>query len=90
MFTTHPGDAASGARSGVNEVPEPTGSIPWGTSGPDAPLYSADSNPFVIKGNQSENINNPIGAYVTTFSVNDTPSASYSSCIFYGTFFICS
>ena len=62
-----------GAISGVNETPEPTGSIPWGTSGPDAPLYSADSNPFVIKGNQSENINNPIGAYVTTFSVNDTP-----------------
>lgn len=67
-----PGDAASGVDT-VNEVPEPTGSIPWGTSGPDAPLYSADSNPFVIKGNQSENINNPIGAYVTTFSVNDTP-----------------
>ena len=53
--------------------PEPTGSIPWGTSGPDAPLYSADSNPFVMKGNQSENINNPIGAYVTTFSVNAPP-----------------
>ena len=84
-----PGDAASGVDT-VNEVPEPTGSIPWGTSGPDAPLYSADSNPFVIKGNQSENINNPIGAYVTTFSVNAHASASYSSCIFYGTFFICS
>ena len=66
------GDAASGVDT-VNEVPEPTGRIPWGTTGPDAPLYSADSNPFVIKGNQSENINNPIGAYVTTFSVNDTP-----------------
>ena len=63
-----------GAISGVNETPEPTGSIPWGTSGPDAPLYSADSNPFVMKGNQSENINNPIGAYVTTFSVNAPPS----------------
>ena len=63
-----------GAITGVNEVPEPTGSIPWGTSGPDAPLYSADSNPFVMKGNQSENINNPIGAYVTTFSVNTPPS----------------
>ena len=62
-----------GAISGVNETPEPTGSIPWGTSGPDAPLYSADSNPFVMKGNQSENINNPIGAYVTTFSVNAPP-----------------
>ena len=82
-----PGDAASGVDT-VNEVPEPTGSIPWGTSGPDAPLYSADSNPFVIKGNQSENINNPIGAYVTTFSVNDTPPLP-TACIFYGTFFIC-
>ena len=67
------GDAASGVDT-VNEVPEPTGRIPWGTTGPDAPLYSADSNPFVIKGNQSENINNPIGAYVTTFSVNAPPS----------------
>ena len=63
-----------GAISGVNETPEPTGSIPWGTSGPDAPLYSADSNPFVMKGNQSENINNPIGAYVTLDSVNTPPS----------------
>ena len=67
-----PGDATSGVDT-VNEVPEPTGRIPWGTTGPDAPLYSADSNPFVMKGNQSENINNPIGAYVTTFSVNNTP-----------------
>ena len=66
------GVVANGVES-VNEVPEPTGSIPWGTSGPDAPLYSADSNPFVMKGNQSENINNPIGAYVTTFSVNAPP-----------------
>jgi len=67
------GVVANGVES-VNEVPEPTGRIPWGTTGPDAPLYSADSNPFVIKGNQSENINNPIGAYVTTFSVNVPPS----------------
>ena len=67
------GVVANGVES-VNEVPEPTGRIPWGTTGPDAPLYSADSNPFVIKGNQSENINNPIGAYVTTFSVNAPPS----------------
>ena len=68
-----PGDATSGVDT-VNEVPEPTGRIPWGTTGPDAPLYSADSNPFVMKGNQSENINNPVGAYVTTFSVNAPPS----------------
>jgi hypothetical protein len=58
----------------INETPEPTGRIPWGKTGPDASLYSADSNPFVMKGNQSENINNPIGAYVTTFSVNTPPS----------------
>ena len=67
------GVVANGVES-VNEVPEPTGRIPWGTTGPDAPLYSADSNPFVMKGNQSENINNPVGAYVTTFSVNAPPS----------------
>jgi len=67
------GIVADGIES-VNETPEPTGRIPWGKTGPDAPLYSADSNPFVIKGNQSENINNPIGAYVTTFSVNTPPS----------------
>ena len=59
-----------GAVSGINETPEPTGSTPWGTSGPDASLYNADSNLFVIRGDQSENINNPIGAYVTSFSVN--------------------
>ena len=63
-----------GAITGINETPEPTGRIPWGTTGPDAPLYSADSNPFVMKGNQSENINNPVGAYVTAFSVNAPPS----------------
>lgn len=67
------GDPTSGIEN-VNEVPEPTGRIPWGKTGPDASLYSADSNPFVMKGNQSENINNPIGAYVTTFSVNTPPS----------------
>ena len=67
------GDPTSGIEN-VNETPEPTGRIPWGKTGPDAPLYSADSNPFVMKGNQSENINNPIGAYVTTFSVNAPPS----------------
>ena len=54
----------------VNDTPEQIGAIPWGKTGPDAPLYSADSNPFVIKGNQSENINNPIGAYVTAYSIN--------------------
>jgi hypothetical protein len=55
---------------GVNETPTATGAIPWGTTGPDASLYNADSNLFVIKGNQSENINNPIGGQVTIDSVN--------------------
>ena len=58
----------------VNEIPEPTGAIPWGTTGPDAPFYNGDSNPFIIKGNQSQNKNNPIGAYVTTLSVNTIPT----------------
>lgn len=56
--------------SSVEEVTAPTGAIPWGTTGPDASLYNTDSNLFVIKGNQSENINNPIGAYVTADSIN--------------------
>ena len=30
--------------------------------------------PFIIKGNQSQNKNNPIGAYVTTLSVNTIPT----------------
>ena len=63
------GDPTSGIEN-VNEVPEPTGAIPWGTTGPDASLYNADSNLFVIRGGQSENINNPIGAYVTADSIN--------------------
>ncbi len=57
----------------VNEVPEPTGAIPWGTTGPDATFYNGESNPFIIKGNQSENKSNPIGAYVTPSSVNSDP-----------------
>ena len=57
----------------INEIPEPTGAIPWGTTGPDATFYNGESNPFIIKGNQSENKNNPIGAYVTTLSVNSNP-----------------
>ena len=62
-----------GAVVGINEIPEPTGAIPWGTTGPDATFYNGESNPFIIKGNQSENKSNPIGAYVTTFSVNSDP-----------------
>ena len=63
-----------GAITGVNETPEPTGAIPWGTTGPDATFYNGDSNPFIIKGSQSQNKNNPIGAYVTTLSVNTIPT----------------
>ena len=62
-----------GAVTSVNEIPEPTGAIPWGTTGPDATFYNGDSNPFIIKGNQSENKNNPIGAYVMPSSVNSSP-----------------
>ena len=65
-------DPANAVES-INETPEPTGAIPWGTTGPDATFYNGESNPFIIKGNQSENKNNPIGAYVTTFSVNSDP-----------------
>ena len=64
------GGNPANAIESVNEVPEPTGAIPWGTTGPDASLYNADSNLFVIRGGQSENINNPIGAYVTADSIN--------------------
>ena len=67
-----PGDATSGI-STVNEVPEPTGRIPWGTTPANAPLYNADTNPFVIKCNQSDQVRNPIGAYVTTFETTTTP-----------------
>ena len=63
----------SNAVESINEIPEPTGAIPWGTTGPDATFYNGESNPFIIKGNQSENKNNPIGAYVTTLSVNSNP-----------------
>ena len=63
-----------GAITGINETPELIGAIPWGTTGAVAPLYSADSNPFVFKGDQSENINNPIGAYVTINDFENPPS----------------
>ena len=63
----------TGPITGINETPELIGAVPWGKTGADAALYNADSNPFVIKGNQSENKNNPIGAYVTDISVNANP-----------------
>jgi hypothetical protein len=75
------GDPSTGIES-VNEIPEPTGAIPWGTTGPDATFYNGDSNPFIIKGSQSQNKNNPIGAYVTTLSVNeDNPAQSVLSMV---------
>jgi hypothetical protein len=70
-----PGDATSGI-STVNEVPEPTGRIPWGTTPANAALYNADTNPFVIKCNQSDQVRNPIGAYVTTFETTTPPGTA--------------
>jgi hypothetical protein len=58
----------------VNETPEPTGAIPWGRTGPDATFYNGDSNPFVLKAEQSQNKNNPIGAEVVLNSVNAIPT----------------
>jgi len=66
------GDSANPIQS-INEVPEPTGAIPWGRTGPDATFYNGDSNPFVFKGEQSQNKNNPIGAKVFLNSVNAIP-----------------
>ena len=66
---------SAGQVESITEVSEETGSIPWGVTGPDATFYNGDSNPFIIKGNQSQNKNNPIGAYVTTVSVNTIPPA---------------
>ena len=62
------------AVSSVEEVTEPTGAIPWGTNGPDSPFYNADSNPFVFRGDQSQNKNNPIGGRVTSASTIRIPS----------------
>ena len=56
------------------------GSIPWGTTGAEASLYNTDANPFVLRGNQSENANNPIGAYVTADA--SAPSALPASNVF--------
>ena len=57
----------------VNEVPEPTGAIPWGTTGPDPSIYDSDSNPFVVKVSSAENGSNSIGARVFATSVYSTP-----------------
>ena len=58
----------------VNDTPEQIGAIPWGKTGPDASLYNTDSNLFVVRGNQSENISNPVGAIVTAKSINTDPT----------------
>ena len=65
--------ANPGRVTSVNDTPEQIGAIPWGRTGPDASLYNTDSNLFVVRGNQSENINNPIGAIVTSLSTNADP-----------------
>jgi len=60
----------------VTDTPRPTGAIPWGTTGPDSSFYNADSNPFVFRGDQSQNKNNSIGGIVTAQSVNATSPAT--------------
>ena len=67
-----PGDPSSGIED-INEIPEPTGKIPWGTTGPDPSIYDGESNPLVVKISSAENSNNPIGARVFSTSVYNTP-----------------
>ena len=67
-----PGDPTSGIED-INEIPEPTGKIPWGTTGPDPSIYDGESNPFVVKISSAENSGNPIGARVFSTSVYNTP-----------------
>ncbi len=71
-YTYNNNDPAQGIDT-VNEVPEPTGAIPWGTTGPDPSIYDSESNPFIIKVSSTENGNNSIGARVFTTSVYSTP-----------------
>ena len=66
-------DFNTGAIVAINEIPVATGAIPWGRTGPDSSFYNADSNPFVFKGDQSQNKKNPIGAVVSQSSVNSIP-----------------
>ena len=70
VYLYEPGPAVSS----VEEVTEPTGAIPWGKTGPNSPFYNADSNPFVFRGDQSQNKNNPIGGLVTDASTIRIPS----------------
>ncbi|MDA9271895.1 hypothetical protein N9Q05_00730 [bacterium] len=71
-YTYNNSDPAQGIDT-VNEIPEPTGAIPWGTTGPDSSIYDAESNPFVVKVSSAENGNNSIGARVFTTSVYSVP-----------------
>jgi hypothetical protein len=66
----------SGAVTSVNEVTEPTGRIPWGTTPANAPFYNGDTNPFIIKCNQSDQVKNPIGAYVTAIETTTPPGTA--------------
>ena len=57
----------------ITQEQQPVGSIPWGKSAPDSPMYNADSNPLVVKINQSANVNNPIGGSVFIKSIHNQP-----------------
>ena len=57
----------------VEVVTSPTGSIPWGQSGPYSPFYNSDSNPLIIKCSSVENGKNTVGAYVTQNSAVADP-----------------
>ena len=57
----------------VDVITRPTGSIPWGKSGPDAPFYNSDANPLIIKCSSAENGKNIVGAKVTVNSSTADP-----------------
>ena len=79
IFSEYTYNTASGLTENILDVtdtPRPTGAIPWGTTGPDSSFYNADSNPFVFRGDQSQNKNNSIGGIVTNQSVNATSPAT--------------
>ena len=79
-YTYNNNDPAQGIDT-VNEVPEPTGAIPWGTTGPDPSIYDGESNPLVVKISSTENGNNSIGARVFTTSVYDSSNNNQLSMI---------
>jgi hypothetical protein len=79
-YTYNNNDPAQGIDT-VNEVPEPTGAIPWGTTGPDPSIYDGESNPLVVKISSTENGNNSIGARVFATSVYDSSNNNQLSMI---------